>query len=73
MNNTQPIDLTQNQIMHSIFCHHQTIILEVLALHTRSRKWLTTCHKSNGIIAMKKHIEVEHNNLLKRYVEEIIK
>jgi len=56
MNNNQPIDFTQNQIMQSIVCHHQIVNLEILALHTRSQKGFIAYHKSNGITVMKKHI-----------------
>ncbi len=68
--NNQPIDFTQNQIMCCIVCHYQIVGLEILALCTKNQKGLIAYHKSNGITVMKIHIEVEHNNLLKRHVEE---
>ncbi len=61
----QPIDLTQNQIMHCIVYHHQIVGPKILALHISTQKGLIAYHKSNGITTMKKHIEVEHNKLLK--------
>jgi hypothetical protein len=68
--NNQPIDFTQNQIMCCIVCHHQIVGHKILALRTKSWKRFIAYHKSNGITVMKIHIEVEHNNLLKRHVEK---
>jgi len=56
--------------MWCIICHNETIGLEVLVVHIRC-KGLIAYHKSNGIIAMKKHVDIEHGALLKRYVEEV--
>jgi hypothetical protein len=39
-------------------------------MHTKCRKGLTTYHKSNGIIAMKKHVEGEHFTLVKRLAKD---
>jgi hypothetical protein len=71
INNNQHIDFTQNQIMHCIICHQQIIGPKIVAINITSRKRFIAYHKSNAITAMKKHIEMEHNNLLKRYVEKI--
>ncbi len=68
--NNQPIDFTQNQIMCCIVCHYQLVGLKILTIRTRSQKGLIGYHKCNGISVMNIHIEVEHNNKLKRYVEE---
>jgi hypothetical protein len=43
--------------------------LEILALHTRRHKGLFAYHKTNGIIAMKEHVNVEHKTLFANYVE----
>jgi hypothetical protein len=56
--------------MCCIACHHQTSGPKILTLCTINKNGLIASHKSNGINVMKIHIEVEHNNLLKRYVEE---
>jgi hypothetical protein len=58
--------------MCCIVCHHQIVNVEILALRIKSWKALIAYHKSNGITIMKIHIEVEHNNLLNRHVEEKI-
>jgi hypothetical protein len=57
--------------MHCIICHQQIIGPKIVAINITSRKRFIAYHKSNAITAMKKHIEMEHNNLLKRYVEKI--
>lgn len=71
LNNNQLVDLIQNQIIQHIIYHNKIVVLEILALHTRCWKWLLAYVKSNGIIAMKKHVELEHNALFKRYVEKV--
>ncbi len=43
--------------------------LEILALHTRCHKGLFAYHETNDIIAMKKHVDVEHKTLFAKYVE----
>ncbi len=35
VNNNQPIDLGQNQVMKCIVCHNETICIKILVLHTR--------------------------------------
>jgi len=67
VNNNQPIDLSQNQIMRCIVCHNNGIGPKIFALHTRLRKGLITYHKSNAITIMKKHVELEHNTLIKKF------
>ncbi len=71
MNNNKPINLIQNQIIRCIICHIETIGLEILALCIKCHKQLIAYHKCNAIIAMKKHADIEHGALLKRYVEKV--
>jgi hypothetical protein len=47
------------------------LVLKFLIVHIRCYKGLIAYHKSNGIIARKKHVDTKHGALLKRYVEEI--
>jgi hypothetical protein len=56
--------------MCCIVCHYQTVGPKILTIRIRSQKGFIGYHKSNGISVMNIHIEVEHDNLLKRYVEE---
>jgi hypothetical protein len=43
--------------------------LEILDLHTRCHEGLFAYHKTNGIIAMKEHVDVEHKSLFAKYME----
>jgi hypothetical protein len=60
VNDTQLVDLFQNKIMRCIICHSDTTPFEILAMHTRCRKGFIAYHKSNVIIAMKKHVEYDY-------------
>jgi hypothetical protein len=40
-----------------------------MALHTRCHKGLFAYHKTNGIIAMKKYVDVEQKRLFAKNVE----
>jgi hypothetical protein len=71
INNSQPIDLNVNQIMKSIICHDHMCDLEILPLHMRCHKGLIAHQKTNAIIAIKKHVEVEHKTLLVKYLEHV--
>ncbi len=67
VNKNQPINLFQNHTMWCIVCHNNVVGLEILALRTKLQKGLSAYHKSNGIIAMKNHVELEHNTLIKKF------
>jgi hypothetical protein len=41
-----------------------------LALCTQLEQGLITYHKSNGTTTMKNHVELEHSNLIKKFLEE---
>jgi hypothetical protein len=41
-----------------------------LALCTQLQKELITYHKSNGTTTMKRHVELEHSSLIKKFLEE---
>lgn len=62
VNDNQPIDMNVNQIMWCIICHNHTCGPKIQTLCTKCCKGLiTTYHKTNGIIPMKEHVEVEHD------------
>jgi len=56
--------------MWYIVCHNNVVGFEILALHTKLWKGLIAYHKSNGIITMKKHVELEHNTLIKKFCQK---
>jgi hypothetical protein len=71
LNNNQHVDLIQNQIIQHIIYHNKIVVFQILALHTRCWKGLLAFVESNAIIGMKKHVELEHNALFKRYLEKV--
>jgi hypothetical protein len=54
-------------ITQCIICHSNVVGLEILALHAKSRKGFIAYHKLNGIKYMKKHVELEHITLIKKF------
>jgi hypothetical protein len=70
LNNSRLVDLVQNQIIQYIIYHNKIVVFEILTLHTRCLKGLLAYVESYEIIAMKKHVELEHNALFIRYVEK---
>ncbi len=70
VNNNQPMEISQNQIMKCVICQNDIIPLEILSMHTRCRKDLIAYHKSNGITTMKKHVDSNHSILLKKMLED---
>jgi hypothetical protein len=70
VNDNQPINLFENQIMKCIICHNETTLPKILAICTRCKKGLIAYHKSNGIIAMKKHVESDQFTLLQKLLED---
>jgi hypothetical protein len=57
--------------MRCIICHNNVIhSMEILVLCTRSYKGLSAYHKGNDIIAMKKHLDVEHKAMYVKYSQE---
>ena len=71
VNDDKAVGLVHPQVMRCVICHNATVGPAILALRTRCRKGLITYFKANGIIAMKKHVEVEHFISSKRYAKEI--
>jgi hypothetical protein len=53
-----------------IICHSDYIDFEIVTMRTRCKKGLIAYHKSNEIIAMKKHVEEDHFAFMKRLVED---
>jgi hypothetical protein len=53
--------------MQCIVCQSNVVGFEILALRTRLQKGFIVCHKSNGITIMEKHVELEHNTLIKKF------
>jgi hypothetical protein len=56
--------------MWCIVCHNNVVGPEIFELCTKLRKGFIVYHKSNGITTMKKHVELEHNTLIKKFCQE---
>jgi hypothetical protein len=69
VNNNQPINLSENQIMRCIICHSETNLPKILAMCIRRKKGFIAYHKFNGIQAMKNHVESDHSTLLQKLLE----
>jgi len=70
VNDNQPTNLFENQIMRCIICHNETTLPKILAMCIRCRKSHIAYHKSNGIIVMKSHVESDHSTLLQKMLED---
>jgi hypothetical protein len=53
--------------MRCIVCHNNVVRLGNFALCTMLHKGFLFTTKSNGITTMKKHLEFEHNTLIKKF------
>jgi len=56
--------------MQCIIYHNNVVGLEIFALCTMLQKGLIVYHKSNGITTMKKHLELEHKTLIKKFCQK---
>ncbi len=66
MSDDKKIDLGNPQIMRCLFCY-----MHVLNPNTKGRKWFITYYESNGIIALKKHVNNDHATFVKKIEEKI--
>jgi hypothetical protein len=56
--------------MRCIICHNDYDGFKILTMHTKFRKGLIACHKTNGITTMKKRVEVDHFALVKKLAND---
>jgi hypothetical protein len=61
VNNNKEVDLTALEIMHYIFSYNSLILN--LNPKTQVRKGLIIYNTFNGIIALRKHVNVDHFNI----------
>jgi hypothetical protein len=62
-------NITTLETMHCILCHNNLILN--LNPKTQARKWLIIYNTINGIVALKKHVNSDHSNVLKKNEEEV--
>jgi hypothetical protein len=70
VNNNQSMDLEHNLIMKCIICHNDYVDIKILTMHTKFRKGLIACHKTNGITTMNKCVEVDHFAFVKKLTKD---
>jgi hypothetical protein len=58
VNNNKQVDVKCSQLMKCIFCHFNPIL--ITNAKTQARKGLILYNSANGIIALKKHVYVDH-------------
>ncbi len=59
------------QTMHCIFCHNNPILNVNPKMQTRKGLIIYTNHATNGIVALRKHANLDHSNIFKKFEEEI--
>jgi len=67
VNDDKKIDLGSLQVMRCLFCY-----MHVFNPNTKGRKGLITYYKTNGIIALKKHVNNDHATFVKKIEEKIM-
>ncbi len=55
--------------MHCIICYQELVI--GINSRTQARKGLISYYKTNGITSLKKHVDVEHTIIAKKFKEEV--
>ncbi len=69
MNNGKEVEVGSHQVMRCILCYDN--VVNILNPRTKERKGFVTYHKIYGIIALKKHVDVDHSIIVKKF-EEVI-
>ncbi len=68
VNNNKRVDVKCSQLMKCIFCHFNPIL--ITNAKTQARKGLILYSSANGIIALKKHVYVNHCMIAKKFEKE---
>ncbi len=68
MNDGKEVEITSHQLMKSILCYHN--VVNILNPRTKERG-LKNYYRTYGIIALKKHVDVDHSIIVKKF-EEVI-
>jgi hypothetical protein len=69
VNDGKEVEFSSHQVMRCILCYHNAI--NILNPRTKQRKGLITYYKTYGITALKKHVDVNHYVIVKKFEEEI--
>jgi hypothetical protein len=68
-NDNKEVNVIAPQTMCCILCHNSPILNVNPKLQVR--KGLITCNTTNGIATLRKHVNSDHPNILKKFEEEI--
>jgi hypothetical protein len=68
-NDNKEIHVIASQTMHCIFSHSNPILN--LNPKTQARKGLIIYNITNGITTLRKHVNVDHSNVLKKFEKEV--
>jgi hypothetical protein len=68
LNDNKEVNATTPQNMWRILCHNNPIL--IVNPKTQARKRLIIYNSCNGIVALRKHVKLDHSNILKKFEEE---
>jgi hypothetical protein len=69
VNDGKEVEATSHQVMRCILCYDN--VVNILNARIKERKGLITCYKTYDIIVIKKHVDVDHFIIAKKFEEEI--
>jgi len=69
VNDGKKVEVTSHQVMRCILCYDN--VINTLNARIKKRKWLITCYKTYDIIVLKKHVNVDHFIIAKKFEEKI--
>jgi hypothetical protein len=70
VNDNKEVNVIALQTMHFILCHNNPILS--VNPKTQARKRLITYNKINGIVALRKHVNLDDSNILKNLKKKLI-
>jgi len=69
VNNGKEVEVGSHQVMRCIL--HYDNVVNILNPRTKERKGFITYYKIYGIITLKKHVDVDHCIITKKFEEKI--
>jgi hypothetical protein len=68
VNDELVVDVKVPQVMHYMLCYDRLVNHVILEQITKLRKGLVSYFKSNGIITLKKHVDVDNGIIVKKNI-----
>jgi len=69
MNDNKEVNVIVFQILHCILCHNNPILN--VNPKTQAKKGLIIYNTTNGIAPLRKHVNLNHCNILKQFEKEV--